>query len=62
MRQERIDIIDTATGQVLDSESIASFENGIYLTWNLSGSVTIRVTNLLQPNANTVVNALFFGG
>jgi hypothetical protein len=61
MRQEQIAIINTGTGQVLDTESIANFQNGVYLTWNLSGNVTIVVTNSLEPNANAVINALFFG-
>ena len=60
MRQEQIEIINTTTGQVLDTESIANFKSGVYLTWNLSGAVTIVVTNTLEPNANAVVNALFF--
>ena len=48
-RNERFDIIDPVTGVVLDSESISTFGSGVYLTWNISGAVTIRVTNTGVP-------------
>jgi hypothetical protein len=59
-RSERFDVIDTATGAVLDSRTLSNFPNGVYLVWNLSGNVTIRVTNL-NPGSNAVVSGLFFG-
>jgi len=58
-RTQIIDILDTATGGVLDSRSLAGFVNGQYLVWNLKGHVTIRVTGTGGPNA--VVSGLFFG-
>src|SRR5262249_49951765 len=58
-RSERFDVINTATGQVLDSETLSSFK-GTYLVWNLQGNVTIQVTNL-GSGYNGVVSALFFG-
>ena len=39
-------MLDAATGTVLSSETLASFKNGEYLSWNLSGNVVIKVTNL----------------
>src|SRR5262249_20107888 len=59
-RSERFDVIDNATGAVLDTETLSNFQNGAYLVWDLSGSVTIRVTNL-NPNSNAVVSGIFFG-
>jgi RHS repeat-associated protein len=56
-RSERIDVVDAASGAVLDSESLASFQNGAYLSWTLSGHVVLRVVS-----TNAVVSALFFGG
>jgi hypothetical protein len=58
-RSEQVQVIDNATGQVLNSETLSSFQNGEYLTWNISGSVTIKVTNL-NPSANAVVSGIFF--
>ena len=58
--QERVDVINAATGAVLDSETIGSFQNGEYLSWNLQGSVILRVTNLVAGN-NAVVSGVFFG-
>jgi subtilisin family serine protease len=56
-RQEQIQVIDPATGKVLDTESLASFSGGAYLQWKVSGHVQIRVTGLAGPNA--VVSGLF---
>ena len=55
---ERIDLVDDATGTVLDTRTLSNFRNGIYLAWDVTGSVTIRVTNL-NPNGNAVLSGLF---
>jgi uncharacterized delta-60 repeat protein len=57
-RAEQIEVIDPATGQVLDTRSIANFSSGIYLTWDVSGSVTFKVTSTAGVNA--VISGLFF--
>ena len=59
-RVETIQIVDATTGTQLDSETISNFTNGIYLIWNISGHVTINITNVSGENA--VVSAIFFGG
>jgi hypothetical protein len=59
-RSEQIQIVDAATGAVLSTQTISAFQNGEYLSWNVSGNVVIKVTNL-NPNANAVVSGLFFG-
>jgi subtilisin family serine protease len=60
-RSERIDLIDNNTGTVVDTRTVSSFQNGTYLTWNVSGSLTIRVTNL-NSATNAVLSGLFIGG
>jgi hypothetical protein len=60
VRNEQIQIIDSVTGAVLDTETISSFHGGAYLSWNLTGQVVVKVTNL-NPNSNAVVSGLFFG-
>src|SRR5262249_15050377 len=57
-RGQRIDILNPASGAILDSRTISSFGNGQYLTWTMAGHVTVRVTLTLGPNA--VVSGLFF--
>jgi subtilisin len=57
-RVERIDILDSATGNVLDSRTISSFTTGQYLVWNLRGNIKIQVTRTSGDNA--VVSGLFF--
>lgn len=58
-RSERVDVLDAATGALLDTQSLVDFRQGHYLLWNISGNVLIRVTRLAGPNA--VVNGFFFG-
>jgi hypothetical protein len=57
-RTERVDIVD-ANNTVLDSRSVSGFANGEYLVWNVSGHVTIRITNT-NANSNAVVSGIFF--
>ena len=45
-RSEEVQVIDAATGTVLDTQTLSSFQGGEYLSWNLSGNVVIKVTNL----------------
>jgi RHS repeat-associated protein len=59
-RTEQIDLISDATGLPLDTRSLSSFQNGVYLSWWVSGAVTIKVTNTGQNNA--VLSGLFFDG
>ncbi|MGA2717453.1 MAG: hypothetical protein ABSF78_00685 [Candidatus Acidiferrales bacterium] len=35
-------MLDSTGTTVLDTESISSFANGVYLRWNISGHVQIR--------------------
>ena len=58
-RSELIQVIDTATGGVLDSRTVSGFRNGVYLVWNISGNVSFRVVN--TGSSNAVISGLFFG-
>ena len=58
-RGERFDVIDPATGAVLDSRSVSNFSGGQYLVWTLTGHVQIRVTTV--SGMNSVVSGVFFG-
>jgi uncharacterized repeat protein (TIGR01451 family) len=57
-RAERVDVLDAWSGAVLDTRSVANFQGGQYLVWNLSGHVTLRITQ--TAGANAVVSGLFF--
>lgn len=57
-RSQRVEMIDTATGSVLDTRVISNFAQGVYLSWNVKGSVRVRCTNLSGNNA--VLMGLFF--
>jgi uncharacterized repeat protein (TIGR01451 family) len=58
-RSERIDVLDAATGKVLDTRTASNFGGGEYLVWSLGGHVQLRLTRLAGPNA--VLSGLFFG-
>ena len=57
-RSQRVDVIDAATGAVLDTRTVAGFSGGRYLVWTVSGHVTFRLVNTGNPN--TVLSAVFF--
>ncbi|HET6576243.1 MAG TPA: hypothetical protein VFG68_21760, partial [Fimbriiglobus sp.] len=57
-RSQRVEVLDAATGAVLDTRDVSSFGDGKYLSWNLTASVRFRVTNLAGPNA--VLSGVFF--
>ncbi len=57
-RTETIEIRDTGTNALLDSRSLAGFQGGTWLVWNIAGNVTIVVRN---TNSNAVVSGFFFG-
>ncbi|MGA2716878.1 MAG: LamG-like jellyroll fold domain-containing protein [Bryobacteraceae bacterium] len=58
-RVQRIDVLDSTTGSVLDTRTMSSFQTGQYLVWSMMGHVVIRVTPISGPNA--VVNGIFLG-
>ena len=59
-RAERIDVLDAATGAVLDSRTLSGFHGGQYLVWSVTGHVKLRIT--AAGGINAVVSALYFGG
>jgi hypothetical protein len=56
-RRQTLDILHGDTGVLLESRTIESFQNGIYLVYDLQGRITLR----LRPQAgNAVLSGLFF--
>jgi len=58
-RRQTVDILDV-NGNVLNTQTITGFNGGVYLVWNVSGHVKVRVT--FTGGWNAVVSGLFFGG
>ena len=54
-RSETVQAFDDATGALVDTRTVTSFQGGTYLVWNLQGNVTLKVTS-----RNPVVSGLFF--
>ncbi len=59
-RGETIQITDYGTGARLNTQTLTNFVNGVYLSWNISGHVTITVTR--TAGADAVLSGIFFGG
>jgi subtilase family serine protease len=59
-RTETFQVLDANTNAILDTRTLSSFSNGVYLVWNLSGHVKINV--LWSTGVNAVVSGAFFGG
>jgi hypothetical protein len=58
-RAEQVQLTSAATGAILDTETVLSFSQGVYLDWNISGNVLITITRLTGPNA--VLSGVFLG-
>ncbi|MFN0166066.1 MAG: beta strand repeat-containing protein [Bryobacteraceae bacterium] len=57
-RAQTVDVLDPATGAVLDTRSVNSFNAGKWLSWNLAGRVILRVTR--TGGINATVSGIFF--
>ena len=56
---EQINVLNATTGTVLNSQTVSNFSAGEYLTWNVSGNVTFKITMLTGGDA--VMSGLFIG-
>ncbi len=56
-RSEQVKITNAATGTVLSTQTVSSFQSGIYLDYTISGNVLITFTREAGPNA--VLSGLF---
>ena len=60
-RVQRVEIFDATTGALLiPAHQLATFGNGIYLKYLLSGSITVVVSQQCTGGADAMINALFF--
>ncbi|MBV9126156.1 MAG: hypothetical protein JO112_22635, partial [Planctomycetes bacterium] len=61
VRNERVDVLDASSGNVLASQTLSGFNGGEYLVFNLSGHVQLRFTNVQTAiTTNAVLSGLFF--
>ena len=59
-RRQTVDVLD-ANNNVLNTQTLSSsFTGGVYLVWNVTGHVKLRLT--WTGGANAVASGLFFGG
>lgn len=57
-RSETVEILDAASGTVLNTQTVSDFAEGKYLLWNVKGAIKVRLTRNAGPNAVTM--GLFF--
>lgn len=57
-RSQVVDVLDAESGALITSQTLAGFEEGKYLVWDIKGRVRIRFTRIGGNNA--VVMGLFF--
>jgi N,N-dimethylformamidase beta subunit-like protein len=58
-RSATIDVLSGSGQTILPTRTVASFSEGIYLVWNITGTVRIRLTSATTA-ANIVVSGIFF--
>ena len=57
-RTLRIEVRDLTNNALLDSRTVSGFGSGIYMVWNVAGSVKFQVYNTGGQNA--AISGLFF--
>jgi len=57
-RSLTVELRDAATNAVLDTRSVANYQNGVWLRWQISGAVKFRV--ICTAACNAVMNGIFF--
>jgi hypothetical protein len=58
-RSEQVQISDAGSGAVLSTQTVSSFQSGVYLDYAVSGNLVIAITRLAGKNA--VLSGLFLG-
>jgi len=56
-RKQLVEVVDAASGMVMDRQVVERFSEGRYLCWDLRGQVVIRISR--QGFGNAVVSGLF---
>lgn len=58
-RVQRVEVLDAASGVVLNTQTVSLQGTGVYLLWETQGPIRLRVTPV--AGANALVSALFVG-
>lgn len=56
-RSQKIEVMNPETGLIFDTRTISQFQNGVYLRWEITGKVRVKVTSL---NQTAVISGIFF--
>ena len=58
-RSQTVSVVDAGSGAVLNTQTVSSFNGGLYLSWTITGHVKLVFTNV-GSSRNAVVSGLFF--
>jgi hypothetical protein len=50
-RVEQVQLLDAATGAVVDTQTVSSFHGGVYLDWSVAENVLVQITRISGSNA-----------
>ena len=54
-RSQNVQVFDAATGVLLDTRMISNFADGVYLSWNVKGSIRVKLSRVSGLNAVLMV-------
>ena len=57
-RIQQIELLDPKNDSVISKKDIREFKDGVYLSWNISQAVKVRISN--AGSVNAVVSGIFF--
>jgi hypothetical protein len=57
-REEKLELFNWDSGQLLASTTISNFSSGVYSTWHLKGRIRAKISGIAGPDA--AVSAIFF--
>lgn len=57
-RRQTYEIINLATGEILDTRTVSNFSGGVYAIWKLKGRFMIRIRNEAGINTDAVLSAI----
>ncbi|MEO6035314.1 MAG: chitobiase/beta-hexosaminidase C-terminal domain-containing protein [Verrucomicrobiota bacterium] len=57
-RSQQVELLEAASGAVIDSQTLSAFQEGKYLVWNINTNVKVRITWLAGYNAT--LQGIFF--
>ena len=65
LKEKGVEVIDSASGVILDTRVISGLSRGVYLNWTVSGQIMIKVKSAIRgkkafgESSNGVISGIF---